>query len=85
MDVGDPYDQRHAWAAVTTTASDDEGLQCRWAPLQDVMAFYARRPDLPLGYLLTCDATVYDETTRRFKITPELLAKILGGAKGVAS
>jgi hypothetical protein len=86
VDLQEPHGQAHAWAAVATTATSDDGsLLCRWAPLNAVMAFYACRPDLPLGYLLTCDATVYDETTRRFEIAPELLAKVLGVPKGVAS
>jgi hypothetical protein len=86
VDSLDPYDQAHAWAAVTTRATSDEGgLLCRWAPFNVVMQFYARRPDLPLAYLLTCDSTIYDAQTKRFEIGPDLLAKILGIPMGVAS
>jgi len=85
VDLQDPYGRSKAWVAVTTRAASVDGcLCCHWVPQRGIMQYHAMQPSLPLSYLASCEATAYDATTKRFDISPEMIAKILG-VKGWAA
>jgi hypothetical protein len=85
MAIEDPYREAQAWLAVVTRAiSPDGSFVCSWAPMADVMGFYARQPSLPAAYLATCLQTPYDAKSKKFIITADAMAAILG-VKGVAA
>jgi hypothetical protein len=75
-----------SWLAVATRAtSNDDNLLCRWIPQHDVMSYYANGACIPAQALFLYPFAQYNATERRFDITPELLAKILGLENAVAS
>ena len=84
-DLQDPYRRAKAWVAVTTRAASVDGsLCCHWVPQEDIVRYYSRQPSLPLAYLASCEATAYDEKTKEFDVSPEMIAEILG-VKGWAA
>jgi len=85
VDLQDPYGRSKAWVAVTTKAASTDGsLLCHWVPQRGIMQYHAMQPSLPLSYLASCEAIAYDAKTKRFDISPEMIAKILG-VKGWAA
>jgi len=85
MAIEDPYRDAQAWLAVVTRAISPDGeFVCSWAPMTEVMAYYARGPRLPASYLATCLQTPYDAKSKKFIINADAMATLLG-VKGVAA
>lgn len=75
----------HAWLAISTRSTSPDGaLCCRWVPLATVMDWYIVGPSIPRVVLANCPGAPYDTRTKRFNLTADLLAQILG-VKGWAS
>ncbi len=75
-----------SWLAIATRATSLDGcMLCRWIPQPDVMNFYNRGASLPASALFQYHAAPYNSKERRFEISPELLATILGFKTGVAT
>ena len=75
-----------SWIAIATRATSIDGdMLCRWVPQPDFMNFYNRGASLPSSALFQCPAAPYNVRDRRFEISSELLAAILGFRQGVAA
>lgn len=75
-----------AWVAIATRAtSADSSLLCRWIPQPDLMNYYVRGASIPAVALFGYPAAPWDAKNKRFDVSAELLATILGMKPGVAA
>jgi len=85
LDDRDPYGQRRGWLCVVTRAlAPDGAVWARWVPMSEVWDWYNRGPSIPLGVIAGSPSVRYNEKTKRFELTSDLLATVLG-VKGWAS
>lgn len=85
MSIEDPYKDALAWLAVVSRAVSPNGdFSCSWIPMPELMNIYVRQAGLPAAYLATCMQSPYDQKTKRFIISSDAMARILG-IKGVAA
>ncbi len=75
-----------AWLAIATRATSADGdMLCRWVPRDAFMSYRVKGASMPALAFFQYPAAPYNSKERRFEISAELLAQILGCETGVAS